>query len=105
MIQQEKAVSARYVNHGLVWSLTKIFYGILILGESYYILGPRFKKSRPTLDKIKESFPFLTHNLQRNNQQQHYWVMLQCPHSEEEDSVATICGFGDKFHDLRVQTH
>ena len=30
---------------------------------------------------------------------------IQCPHSEEEDSVATICGFGDNFRDLRVQTH
>ena len=29
---------------------------------------------------------------------------VQCPHSKEEDSVATICGFGDKFYDLRVQT-
>ena len=27
---------------------------------------------------------------------------LQCPHSEEEDSVVTICGFDDAFHDLRV---
>ena len=23
----------------------------------------------------------------------------QCPHSEEEDSAATICGFSDGFHD------
>ena len=30
--------------------------------------------------------------------------LIQCPQSKEEDSVATICGFGDKFHDLRVQT-
>ena len=27
---------------------------------------------------------------------------LSPPHSEEEDSVATICGFGDEFHDLKV---
>ena len=32
-------------------------------------------------------------------------LFLQCPHSEEEDSVPTIYGFGDEFHDLRVQTH
>ena len=29
---------------------------------------------------------------------------LQCPQSEEEYSVATICGFGDESHDLRVKT-
>ena len=28
--------------------------------------------------------------------------LVQCPHSEEEDSVATICGFEDKFQDLKV---
>ena len=27
-----------------------------------------------------------------------------CPHSKEEDSVATICSFDDEFHNLRVQT-
>ena len=27
---------------------------------------------------------------------------LSPPHSEDEDSVATICGFGDEFHDLKV---
>ena len=37
--------------------------------------------------------------------QKEFWEFVQCPHSEEEDSVATICGFGDDFHDLRVQTH
>ena len=29
---------------------------------------------------------------------------VQCPQSEEEHSVATICGFGDESHDLRVKT-
>ena len=29
---------------------------------------------------------------------------VQCPQSEEEYSVATICGFGDESHDLRVKT-
>ena len=31
--------------------------------------------------------------------------LIQCPHSKGEDSVATICGFGNESHDLRVQTH
>ena len=30
---------------------------------------------------------------------------IQCPHSEEEDSVAKSCGFGDEFHELKVSTH
>ena len=30
--------------------------------------------------------------------------IIQCPQSEEEYSVATICGFGDESHDLRVKT-
>ena len=29
---------------------------------------------------------------------------VQCPHSEEEHSVATICGFGEEFNDMRVKT-
>ena len=29
---------------------------------------------------------------------------VQCPHSEEEHSVAMICGFRDELHDLRVKT-
>ena len=30
--------------------------------------------------------------------------LLQCPHSEEEHSVATICGFEEEFNDMRVKT-
>ena len=29
---------------------------------------------------------------------------IQCPHSEEEHSVATICGFEEEFNDMRVKT-
>ena len=28
--------------------------------------------------------------------------LVQCPHSKEEDSVATICGFEDEFQYLKV---
>ena len=31
----------------------------------------------------------------------HLYV-VQCPHSKEEDSVATICGFEDEFQYLKV---
>ena len=35
-----------------------------------------------------------------------YWAPehVQYPHSEEEHFVATICGFVDEYHDLRVKT-
>ena len=29
-------------------------------------------------------------------------ISIQCPHSKEEDSVATICGFEDEFQYLKV---
>ena len=35
-----------------------------------------------------------------------YWAQehVQCPHSEEEHFIATICGFVEEYHDLRVKT-
>ena len=31
-----------------------------------------------------------------------YSNFIQCPHSEEEDSIATICGFENEFQGLKV---